>query len=1103
MKSRMVLLTIAIAGALFVRAAGRVAEVPADATRPSLAEPALSRDGREIAFVSGGDIWTVPVAGGEARLLVSGPATESRPVFAPDGRALAFVSTRTGGGDLYRLDFASGALRRLTFDDGPESLDAWSADGKWLYFSSSTGDIAGMNDVYRVSAEGGTPMAVAADRYVSEYFAAPSPDGTSMAFTARGISFGQWWRRGRSHIDEAEIWLWREGAAPAYEQVTERGAKQMWPMWAADGRSLYYVSDRNGHQNVWIHPLGGSPRAVTAFTSGRVLWPSISGDGRTMAFERDFGIWTLDTASGKAAEIAITRRGAPAGPAVDRLASGTPIQELALSPDGKKVAFVVHGEVFAASAKDGGDAARVTRSAGNDSQVAWAPDSRRLVYASDREGAVHLFLYDFGTGAETRLTQGPIDDAWPQFAPDGKRLAFLRGQEELRVLEIGGQERLLAKGHFSDRLASGRPLAWSPDGKWVALFALGTKGFLNPHVVPAAGGDSRPLAFLANSFGSSVSWSADGSYLLFDTGQRTEPGQLARVDLTLRVPKLREDLFRELFQDETPRTQAPARPGTPGDPPRTEPPAKPVEPEPRKAEPAKPVPAEETKVTRPAEARKPVPAVEIVFDQIRRRLTHVPVGLDIGQHVISPDGKWVLLTAQAAGQTNLYTYSLDELSRERPVARQLTSTGGSKSFAQFTPDSKEVYYLEDGRIQVVTLERREPRPLPVTAEMDVNFAEEKLEVFQQAWAYQRDSFFDPGYNGADWNAVRRQYLPYARGAATPDELRRVISLMVGELNASHLGISASGPQPPTTGRLGARFDRGEYERAGRFKIREIVSLGPLAVARGVKVGEYLVAVDGIDLGPATNLDSLLDHKIGRRVVLTVSASAEGKDRREVVVRPVNLTTEKGLLYRDWVEANRAYVDKASGGRLGYVHMVDMGAPSLAQLYLDLDAENHARDGVVVDIRNNNGGFVNVYAIDVFARRGYLTMRLRGRPEAPARPVLGQRALEAPTVLVTNQHSLSDAEDFTEGYRALGLGKVVGEPTAGWIVYTWNVRLIDGSSFRLPRTLVLGSDGKPMELHPRPVDVRVTRPIGEGLAGKDSQLDAAVAELLKAAKPRTE
>jgi C-terminal processing protease CtpA/Prc len=173
----------------------------------------------------------------------------------------------------------------------------------------------------------------------------------------------------------------------------------------------------------------------------------------------------------------------------------------------------------------------------------------------------------------------------------------------------------------------------------------------------------------------------------------------------------------------------------------------------------------------------------------------------------------------------------------------------------------------------------------------------------------------------------------------------------------------------------------------------------------------------------------------------------------------------------------------------------MSQNSLSQMYVDLDVENENRDAVVVDIRNNNGGFVNPYVIDVLSRRGYLTMKERGLWNVPARSALGQRALERPTILITNQHSLSDAEDLTEGYRSLKLGKVVGEPTAGWIIFTWNTTLFDGTSLRLPRQLVTGSDGKNMELNSRPVDVAVTRPIGETLTKKDSQLDAAVRELL--------
>jgi tricorn protease len=236
--------------------------------------------------------------------------------------------------------------------------------------------------------------------------------------------------------------------------------------------------------------------------------------------------------------------------------------------------------------------------------------------------------------------------------------------------------------------------------------------------------------------------------------------------------------------------------------------------------------------------------------------------------------------------------------------------------------------------------------------------------------------------------------------------------------------------------------------------------------------------------------------VNRRIAITVSNAASGAPAREVLLRPINQAAEKNLRYRQWVEMNRAYVEKISGGRLGYAHMNDMSEGALTRLHLDLDADNRAKDGIVIDVRNNNGGFVNVYAIDVLARRGYLTMTPRGLPAAPARTMLGQRSLELPTILVTNQHSLSDAEDFTEGYRALKLGKVVGEPTAGWIIFTGSATLVDGTTLRMPATRITDGTGANMELRPRPVDIPVTRPVGESLSGRDSQLDAAVDALLK-------
>lgn len=394
----------------------------------------------------------------------------------------------------------------------------------------------------------------------------------------------------------------------------------------------------------------------------------------------------------------------------------------------------------------------------------------------------------------------------------------------------------------------------------------------------------------------------------------------------------------------------------------------------------------------------------------------------------------------------------------------------------------------------MTLEKREPKAIAVSAELDVDFSREKLEVFHQAWTYLRDQFFDEKMNGVDWNAVQTRYEPRVAGARTPDEMRRIILMMLGELNASHVAIVAP-PQATqiSLGRLAADFDRAEYDATGRLRVAGVVALGPAALG-GLKTGDYILQVDGQAIGARVNLDALLDHTSGRRIALSVASSPTASPR-EVIVKPIDQTTERGLRYRQWVEQKREYVAKASGGKLGYVHMYDMSAGALAQLHVDLDADNHARQGVVIDVRNNNGGFVNVYAIDVFARRGYFSMLSRGFPSVSSRSSLGQRALELPTILVTNQHSASDAEDFTEGYRTLKLGKVVGEPTTGSIIYTGGITLIDGSVLRVPRTKIFASDGTPMEVHPRPVDVPVTRPVGESYSGKDVQLDTAVTELL--------
>ncbi len=1084
-----------------------LAQAQSGAPKAALAAPTLSPDGSEIAFASGGDIWTVPSAGGVARLLITDPATEDRPIYSPDGKELAFTSTRNGAPNIYILTLSTGAVRRLTWSDSAEQLDAWSRDGKWIYFSSGANDVARQTDVFRVAATGGTPLEVSRERFLAEFNAAPSPDGQAIALMAKGNSGIQWWRNGHAHIDEAELWLKPVAANAPYRRLLGPDAKHLWPMWSPDGRTLYYMSDQSGSENLWrLAVAGGAPVQVTHFADGRVLFPSIAFDGAAIVFERDFEIWKLDLKSGQSARVPVTLRGAPAS-AGDRRLNETNFQQMSLSPDGKKVAVIAHGEIFAASAKDGGPAQQVTDASGIQGDLYWAPDSRRIAYAAQRGLDSHLAVYDFGLRRERVLTSGEHFDSSPSWSPDGKMVAYVRDRRELRVITLNesGDPQKDAVA-FAGQIAGfqNSPPAWSPDSHWLAFGVTDPKSFRNVWVASAGGGEAKPISFLANGDASTIVWSKDGKYIVFDTAQRSEDAHIVRIDLLPHVPRYREDEFRDLFRPtETPdrRSQPPTAPGV-KPPAPAEAPAKPDTGPSSTAAEAKTAGAGGSDKPAGATPSKPkVEPVRIVFDGIHERATYLPLGVSAENPVISPDGKTLVFRSSLSGQSVLYSYNLDELVREPPTPQQLVSSRRPKRFIAFTPDSKQIYYLEGGNVGTTTIEGPRPRFVAVNAEIDVAFDQEKLVAFNQAWSLLDRTFFDPKFHGQNWKALRARFEPYISNAHTSDEMRRITNLMIGELNASHSGIS----RPPNgfglnrVADLGLRFDREAFETGKGLVVREVVTLGPSFNEGSIKPGDVLTAIDGHAIGPADDLDRLMLDRADKRTVLSIRTGAAV---RQAVVRPVSSAVASGLLYRHWIDGQRAYVDKISGGRLGYVHIADMSSEALDQLYLDLDAQNQAKDGVVVDVRNNNGGYVNGYVLDVFTRRNYLTMTSRGQTAVPSRQALGQRALGLPTVLLTNESSLSDAEDFTEGYRTLKLGKVVGVPTAGWIIYTSNVPLVDGSVVRLPSTRIQGAAGDDMELHPRPVDIMVERPLGESVQGKDAQLEAAVTELLKGLGPKS-
>ena len=715
----------------------------------ALSEPSLSPDGKEIAFIAGGDIWTVPATGGTARLLVAHPATESRPLWSPDGSRIAFVSTRTGNGDIYVLDIATGRLVRRTFDDGRDQLDNWSRDGAFLYFSTSSSDISGMNDVWRVPASGGQPSVVAADRYATEYWSAPSPDNKTLAITARGTVSGQWWRHGHSHLDESEIWLVRnlDAASPSYELFgKDGGAKEAWPMWSSDGKVVYFMSDRSGQENLWAKPLASdiannAGRQLTNFKDGRVLWPQIANDGSAIVFERDFAIWRYDVASGNSARVPITLRGVSAEVPAERQTLAQGFGALALSPDGRKAAFVARGDVYAVGTRDGGDAARLTATPDVESEPSWFSDSRRVVYASLRGTSWNIYVQDVVTRVERALTTGVARNYGPRISPDGKWVAYLHNGAELRVVSAEGtDDRRIAQAVFDEPpFGGGAAIAWSPDSRFLAYVADDNGRWNNIWVAGLDGAAPQRVTFGADAGVGGVQWSGDGKFLLYRSAQRTETPRLMRVDLVPRTPRFREDQFRDLFGPITTTS-----PGT-----TTPPPASPA----ATGAPVVTIPRDSS--ARPA-ARAPV---SIDFDGIRLRASIVPTqGLEVGTPVISPDSRTLAFTAVAGGQQQVYVLALDELAREQQL-RTLTTSNGGKNALQFSADSRELWYLEGGRITAITVESRQSRSVAASAESETSFEAEKRAAFDQARSYLANNFFDATMHGVDWNALATKVEP--------------------------------------------------------------------------------------------------------------------------------------------------------------------------------------------------------------------------------------------------------------------------------------------------------------------------------------------------------
>ncbi len=1076
--------------------------------RPYFRTPSISPDGSQVAFVYADDIWLIPIAGGEAQRLTANPAGHSWPRWSPDGSQIAFTSNRSGANDIYRLPLRSAfststsdtALQRVTFHESASLLEAWSPDGMYLFFRS--GREQQDEAIYRVAVTGGTPTLWISQPYETIGQVAISPDGQLLAFN---LARDWWWRRGPNPYGGAEIWLVSDQPNAAdYRKLSDAPGLNRWPMWAADGQGLYFVSDRDGIENIWFQPLeGGAAAKVTNFKEGRLLWPTISHNGNTIVFERDFTIWRLDVPSGAVRELNIQVHGDTRIRPAQVQTYRDNLGELELAPDGKKVAFVVRGEVFADFAdketdKDqrNGPAFRVTSNAYRDSDVGWSPDSRRLVYISDRHGDEEVYSYDFVSRTETRLTDSPRPKHHPSYSRDGAWLAYARGEDEIRLINTAtSEDRLLVRTQFM----YSAQFHWAPDSNWLVFIAQDERWFSNLYVQRIDEQTPRQITFLSNMRAHSPIWSPDGRFIIF-----TNEGHTARVDLCPPAPFFREAEFEKLFEPKEPRTenQEPKHPSQDQQNPNLDSSVVSSPSSVAEGDPLQPGIPQSTAPhdTQPATdngQRTNDKSVEIIFEGIERRLRFVtPLSMETDALCISPDSRDLIFNAAVGGKWNLWTVPLDEPRQDQPP-RQLTFSTSRKSAAQFAPEGKSFYFLDNGQIIIRKFPSGDQTAMSVYADVTIDFNQDKRQMFDESWRLLRDYFYDPTFRGLDWSEARRQFAPLAAGAQTYGELLAILNLMVGELRASHLGAYPPGGAPGQQGYLGLLFDHAQQAATGRLRVVAVIPDSPAALAdhgAGIGVGEELLAVNGVELGPEVSLDRLLQRTVGRRVLLRLAPPAGGTPR-ELAVRPINAGAYRAVRYRAWVYANEAYVHSVSGGRLGYVHIRAMDYDSYQQFLADLDSEAYSKAGVVVDARFNGGGYVGTFILDILARRSVLLSTFRDRPPIDAGYFHGNRVLDKPTILVINEGSGSNTEMFAESYRRLGLGKVVGRPSAGAVIGTLNYRLIDDTMFRLPRIKIATPEGEDLEGTGRTVDIDVSLPLGEWARGVDRQLDAAVAALL--------
>lgn len=986
--------------------------------------PALSPDGKTVAFSYLGDLWTVDANGGNARHITMHEKHDFNPVFSPDGQWIAFSSNRHGQYDVFVIPVKGGRPKRLTFDSADDHVTAWSPDSENILFMSSREiDLPYKVELFSVPLAGGQP------KRISVYEGrdgAYSPDGKKIAYV-RGP--GSWYRKGYHGSSNDDIWLC-DAVGANNQRITTHNGQDSYPNWSADGKTLYYVSDCcGGMANLVRQEIGGKPERLTDHKDEFVRRARISANGEAIVYECGVDLYVYSIKSKKSRKLAIEVNADDKAGSETIKTFTTGASEFSWSPDEKHVAFVVHGEIFLMP-RIGGKAKRLTDSPAFDHGIAWSPDAKKILFLSDRSGHEDIYLLEPDDPDHPELvnahrfkvkqiTNTPEPEMGVSFSPDGSRVAFVRATKLMTMKPDGTDEKVLV----GDRQVI--DYEWSPDGKHICYAGQDGSFASELYIIPSSGATATDPARNITRFATyngGVTWSKTGNKLGF---------------ISMRKGNVFSAYVLSL--------QRPPAAGT-------------------------------------------FPGREIDWDNIHLRVKH-PAAMPVNEAAISSDGTKIAFRAVNEETEDLWMASTDG------GAVQRLTTGNLKphqiTWSRYFPG--QIYFRDgNGNLRAVMVGGPQvigPNILPFNAKMTIVQEELFLEIFDQSWRALNENFYDANFHGADWKQIRTRYRGLVKHCAMKEDLYTLISLMLGELNASHLGISGNlGQAEQQTADLGLMFD--PKHPGPDLKVLEIIKGGP-ADQRGInlRAGDRILAIDGVALSASTNVSKLLNDKVGEVVTLQVAAP-DGSGKRRVEIKGENRTKMNEPMYERWIAKNAAKVTELSKGKLGYIHIPNMQEPGLERFVRALYSDNFDKEGIVLDVRYNGGGFTHDQVLNYLTGKEHTIFSHR---DGSSGLVLRSydRKWTKPLVLLINNRSYSDAEIFPHAFRTWGLGKLVGEPTGGFVIGTRQITLIDGSAFRTPRIGVHTLKGVNMEKEGVVPDILVEALPDDLARGIDRQLERAV------------